>query len=310
MFKAPRNPYATGGSTKRLYESGHVQFNTVVDEDIVIKNMRQHRETTNRNDSATKRFKADSLRDEDCRSVYSQEPLYVSMTDNSANSFNPLAGSALSKQSMCLVNSSVNHLQCKLEGLTSGPAPFSAFDPKGINPEEVEVCQNLFLRAAARPTFVGFASGVFEANTAKNTKQANLAANCAGLMTVQCAEQHGMKLGEPVCVTLPDIDWENKQKGIPKDKMTLVLKKADTEIKEFYKHVGGMCKSAGTKFKNEMAKDSDFWYHSYMARPLNIGQCRSGCHQQGQMMDIKMDMATLSFADMLGHYNHIMELAK
>ena len=129
-------------------------------------------------------------------------------------------------------------------------------------------------------------------------------------MTVQCAEEKGAKVGDMLCITYPDDGWQNRQAGVNKDKMTLVVKKSDHATQRFCnKFTAEICKNAMDHASAvalaagvppaEIVHHESFYLDAYMAQPRGIGQCRSGSSMKGQMIDIKFDMATLSIADML-----------
>jgi len=298
--KTHRNPFATGGSTKRLYEAGHVQFNTTVDETTIIKHDR-----IRRNEGGAykpKRLKVGDISLEDSMSVVPQEPLYVCMAPNDARNVCPYHRPRTQKAYKdCLVSSSLNHMVIGQQHIIKKMRLIdNAFDDKKLKKhlttdKDHAYYLSLYLTIYLGPAFVGFASGSYEA-TGRCNKQPQIAANCGGLMTVQCAEDKGAKVGDMLCITYPDEGWQNRQAGVNKDKMTLVVKKSDhaTQRKQCAftsKH----CKDA----LDEGVDDPSFYLDMYMAQPRGIGQCRSGSSMKGQMIDIKFDMATLSIADML-----------
>ncbi|MBU62957.1 MAG: hypothetical protein CMI26_10700 [Opitutae bacterium] len=311
--KTHRNPFATGGSTKRLYEAGHVQFNTTVDETTIIKHDRIGR---NEGDAhKPKRLKVGKISLEDSMSVVPQEPLYVCMAPNDARNVCPYHRPRTQKAYKdCLVSSSLNHIVLNAKDVAkkihdnTGDADFNEpggrafvielFEEAPKNKERADrlnAFYSLFLTMQLGPAFVGFASGSYEA-TGRCNKQPQIAANCGGLMTVQCAEEKGAKVGDMLCITYPDDGWQNRQAGVNKDKMTLVVKKSDHKTQRFCnKFTANACKKALAKG----CKVESFYLDAYMAQPRGIGQCRSGSSMKGQMIDIKFDMATLSIADML-----------
>jgi len=326
--KTHRNPFATGGSTKRLYEAGHVQFNTIVDETTIIKHDR-----IRRNESKAykpKRLKVGEISLEDSMSVVPQEPLYVCMAPNDARNVCPYHRPRTQKAYKdCLISSSLNHIVLNTENIAKDMYRYTGNDDyRGkpgvtgqqfvegkLNEEFNDKYQKLYSNALYSmcltmqlgPAFVGFASGSYEA-TGRCNKQPQIAANCGGLMTVQCAEDKGAKVGDMLCITYPDEGWQNRQAGVNKDKMTLVVKKSDHNTQKLYNHLTAEgCKAAMDRASAlaartppaEIVDPESFYLNMYMAQPRGIGQCRSGSSMKGQMIDIKFDMATLSIADML-----------
>jgi len=310
--KTHRNPFATGGSTKRLYEAGHVQFNTTVDETTIIKHDR-----IRRNEGGAykpKRLKVGDISLEDSMSVVPQEPLYVCMAPNDARNVCPYHRPRTQKAYKdCLVSSSLNHMVIGQQHIIKKMRLIdNAFDDKKLKKhlttdKDHAYYLSLYLTIYLGPAFVGFASGSYEA-TGRCNKQPQIAANCGGLMTVQCAEDKGAKVGDMLCITYPDEGWQNRQAGVNKDKMTLVVKKSDHKTqRSCNKFTAILCKAAMDRASvlaastppAEIADPESFYLNMYMAQPRGIGQCRSGSSMKGQMIDIKFDMATLSIADML-----------
>jgi len=322
--KTHRNPFATGGSTKRLYEAGHVQFNTTVDETTIIKHDR-----IRRNEGGAykpKRLKVGDISLEDSMSVVPQEPLYVCMAPNDARNVCPYHRPRTQKAYKdCLISSSLNHIVLNTKDIAEDMYRYTGIHPDpalGLTNQqfveaqldaeskttaqlkETDATYSLYLTMQLGPAFVGFASGSYEA-TGRCNKQPQIAANCGGLMTVQCAEDKGAKVGDMLCITYPDDGWQNRQAGVNKDKMTLVVKKSDHKTqRSCNKFTATLCKAtmdhaSALATPAEIVDPESFYLNLYMAQPRGIGQCRSGSSMKGQMIDIKFDMATLSIADML-----------
>jgi len=392
--RAGRDPFASGGSTKRLYEVGRVGFNTVVDQTLMKKHARIMHSAASTDASKTiARFKntgGNTVPAEVSGSVVPQEPLYVCMGHNAqgANTSYDSMGRPLNNVKACHVSSSLNHLQCttdqrvskltdyvvradKLRQATSvrnftdgalQPVPdLGAGDHPRVgepflsvdNRPGMRYAEDLAIYRDLAPTFVGFASGSYDApSTLENIKKpSHLAGNCGGLMTVQAtafvsglwgkdyAEQgearKGIEIGEPLCVTYPREGWHNQQCGVPNQKTTLVV--CSAKMAQAH-HLGAFLRGGahgGNWNDNLVARDFDlpafhvdnrgrhhplagleatgdndnstehincrieYVYDSYMTRPLNIGQCRSGCRKEGQMMDLKYDLAAPNIQDLI-----------
>lgn len=364
--RAGRNPFATGGSTKRLYEVGRVGFNTVVDQVLMKKHARMMSSCDETIDQkAIKRFKnacGDTVPAEVSGSVVPQEPLFVCMGHNAGGakaSFDS-TGRPLSNCKSCLVSSSLNHLQCstksRLEiiktnyineafiqannnsvaaaliradsmgpqppGQGDNPARGTPFMPRGQNRPGMKFMEDLAIYRDLAPTFVGFASGSYDAPPAMELvkKPPHLAGNCGGLMTVQAAgfdhkrndestrdAKRGIEIGQRLCVTYPREDWANKQCGVPHNKMTMVVCNADKAQAEHRLNYDMIRQDEMNSLFNPISfidhadqfKDVNFMFDSYMTRPLEIGQCRSGCREEGQMIDLKYDLAAPNIQDLI-----------
>jgi len=379
-----RDPFASGGSTKRLYEVGRVGFNTVVDQTLMKKHARMMQSDTATADQKTiKRFKnscGDTVTAEVSGSVVPQEPLFVCMGHNAsgAKSLYNSSGRPLNNVDSCHVSSSLNHLQCdtntrfdKLKEYTNNAGaqrlaivdaafgnqqilaagvPLGAvtvgnaaapegepsqentpFLPNARNPQNIpgiKFLEDLAIYRDLAPTFVGFASGSYEAPPSMELvkKPPHLAANCGGLMTVQAAAFvhgrggkaaaakeacKGIEIGQRLCVTYPRESWNNCQAGVPSKKATLIVCDADKAQAEHRRNFDAiradnvLVQAAPVgALNNQNAIDAvnrrvEFFYDSYMTRPLEIGQCRSGCRKEGQMMDIKYDLAAPNIQDLI-----------
>ena len=282
-----------------------------------------------------------------------QEPLFVCMGHNAGGakaSFDS-TGRPLSNCKSCLVSSSLNHLQCstksRLETLRKGycreaviqsndrlaaqlindmrpqppgqgddPAQETPFMSRGQNRPGMKFMEDLAIYRDLAPTFVGFASGSYDAPPAMELvkKPPHLAGNCGGLMTVQAAgfdhkrndestrdAKQGIEIGQRLCVTYPREDWTNKQCGVPHNKMTMVVcnaDKAQAEHRLNYDTINGNRNSSIVHHGNTV-KHVNFMFDSYMTRPLEIGQCRSGCREEGQMIDLKYDLAAPNIQDLI-----------
>ena len=287
MYKVSgRDPYASGGSTKRLYEVGRVAFNTLVDQTLLRQHARgMQSSNATADEKCVKRFKntcGDTVPGEVSGSILPQEPLYVCMGHNGKSGSHAAydtSGRPLNTVKACYVTSSLNHLQItykdrlsKLGDYTTNANSYqengnnwydliqsdpplktgetdnntgNLFVPAISNKPEVRFPENLAIYRQLAPTFVGFASGSYDAPllTESTKKPPHLAANCGGLMTVQASStvtkreppttgsiscmkddgSRGIEIGERLCVTYPHENWENKQPGVPKKKTTLVV---------------------------------------------------------------------------------------
>lgn len=393
-----RNPFASGGSTKRLYEVGRVGFNTVVDQTLLRGHARKMKSSdSTAEERCVKRFKntcGDTVGPEVSGSIVPQEPLYICMGHNGQNA--PHAtydnkGRPLNTVKACHVTSSLNHLQITYKdrlaqlqnynrnsydenntarwfGSTAleesgtnfpgnNPSKSNLFVPRaknGQNRPGMRFLEDLAIYRQLTPTFVGFASGSYDApSTLEATKKPpHLAANCGGLMTVQASSfyhkrgsEHcttgamcrmrddgvrGIEIGERLCITFPREDWHNQQCGVPNQKTTLVVcdaHRAQMEHRRNYEAIKGdnalvvgevnpivsvnpddnrdVSEYAALSGKNDndsidqINRRVNFIYDSYMTRPLEIGQCRSGCRQEGQMIDMKYDLVAPNIGDLI-----------
>lgn len=387
-----RDPFASGGSTKRLYEVGRVGFNTVVDQTLMKKHARiMQSDTATADEKTIKRFKnscGDTVTAEVSGSVVPQEPLFVCMGHNAsgANALYDSLGRPLNNVQSCHVSSSLNHLQCTTDSRfdklkvyvdnavaqrqaienaaagvpaapPGGPAPpappaiganvlnaipitgvagtgtgtvsqrNTPFLPDAREPQNIpgiKFLEDLAIYRDLAPTFVGFASGSYEAppSTELIKKPPHLAGNCGGLMTVQAtafvhgrggrkaAEKEarkGIEIGQRLCVTYPRADWHNCQAGVLNKKTTLVVCDADKAQSEHRRNFDAIRGEAVLVEQvvglpgnpQQINRRVEFLYDSYMTRPLEIGQCRSGCRTEGQMMDIKYDLAAPNIQDLI-----------
>jgi len=121
----------------------------------------------------------------------------------------------------------------------------------------------------------------------------------------------GIEIGQRLCVTYPRESWNNCQAGVPSKKATLIVCDADKAQAEHRRNFDAiradnvLVQAAPVgALNNQNAIDAvnrrvEFFYDSYMTRPLEIGQCRSGCRKEGQMMDIKYDLAAPNIQDLI-----------
>lgn len=228
-------------------------------------------------------------------SVVSQEPLFICMGYNceGASASYDCHGRPLNNVKSCYVSSSLNHLQASTEqrrraletryikyevardshlfatypnfnrqlddgeelNQLDGNVPF--MPTAGRSRPVARFLETLALYHTLKPTFVGFASGTYEAPPSIEIvkKPPHLAANCGGLMTVQATNfdhgkwakagvkggishdrssiwkdplnyecnQKGIEVGEMMCIDLPPDNWQNHQCGVDSNKMTLVV---------------------------------------------------------------------------------------
>ena len=227
-------------------------------------------------------------------------------------------------------NVALNKVQSSYGSDGLAPSKETPFLPSARDPQNrpgVRYMEDLAIYRDLAPTFVGFASGSYEApSTMELVKRPPfLAGNCGGLMTVQatafvsgrgtkeeCKREanKGIEIGQRLCVTYPREGWNNHQCGVYHNKTTLVVCDADKAQSEHRLNfdlvkIDPKLVSEEIEF-DEMSNEPrkikarlEFMYDSYMTRPLEIGQCRSGCRQEGQMIDMKYDLVAPNIEDLI-----------